>query len=91
MSNDNTSNNDWQEREIGALWKRSGSNQKYLSGKLKMDDGSTQEIVIFTNKYKNADNQPDFRIYKSTNSQQQEPQSGSQSDGQAEVVGEGIL
>ena len=90
MSNESNTT-DWSEREIGALWKRSGSNQKYLSGKLKMDDGSTQEIVIFTNKYKNADNQPDFRIYKSTNSQQQEPQSEPQSDGQAVVVEEGIL
>ena len=47
MSNDNnTTNNDWSEREIGALWKRSGSNQKYLSGKLKMADGSTQELSL---------------------------------------------
>ena len=87
MSNENNTT-DWSEREIGALWKRSGSNQKYLSGKVKMADGSTQEIVIFTNRYKNADNQPDFRIYKSSpNSQQQE----TQSEGKTEVVEEGFL
>jgi uncharacterized protein (DUF736 family) len=90
MSNDNnTTNNDWSEREIGALWKRSGSNQKYLSGKLKMADGSTQEVVVFTNKYKNADNQPDFRVYKSAPNGQQQTQQ--QSGGQTEVVEEGIL
>ena len=90
MSNENTSNtsNDWQEREIGALWKRSGSNQKYLSGKLKMDDGSTLDVVIFTNKYKNADNQPDFRVYKGTPSN---PQQGDESKSKAEAVEEGIL
>ena len=88
MGNENNTT-DWSEREIGALWKRSGSNQKYLSGKVKMADGSTQEIVIFTNRYKNADNQPDFRIYKSggSNNQQQE----TQSEGKTEVVEEGIL
>lgn len=88
MSNENTSN-DWQEREIGALWKRSGSNQKYLSGKLKLADGSTLDVVIFSNKYKNADNQPDFRVYKGTpanNSQQT-----SDNNEKAEAVEEGIL
>ncbi len=90
MSNENTSNtsNDWQEREIGALWKRSGSNQKYLSGKLKLPDGSMMDVVIFSNKYKNADNQPDFRVYKGTPSNSQQ---GSKPEGQAEAVEEGIL
>lgn len=85
MSNENTSN-DWQEREIGALWKRSGSNQKYLSGKLKLPDGSSMDVVIFTNKYKKADNQPDFRVYKGTPSNAQQTQSN-----EAEAVEEGIL
>jgi len=54
-----------------------------------MADGSTQEIVVFTNKYKNADNQPDFRVYKSAPNGQQQTQQ--QSGGQTEVVEEGIL
>ena len=36
MSNSENTNNDWKEREIGALWKRESSNQKYLSGKMKV-------------------------------------------------------
>ena len=89
MSNENTSNsNDWQEREIGALWKRNGSNQKYLSGKIKLADGSSMDVVVFTNKYKNADNQPDFRVNKGTPSGSPQP---TESKGQAEAVEEGIL
>ena len=88
MSNENTSNsNDWQEREIGALWKRNGSNQKYMSGKIKLADGSSMDVVVFTNKYKNADNQPDFRVYKGTPSGSQQT---TESKGQAEAVEEGI-
>ena len=30
----NNNNNEWKERDIGALWKREGKNQRYLSGKL---------------------------------------------------------
>ena len=88
MSNENTTSNDWQEREIGALWNRNGSNQKYLSGKLKLADGSTLDVVIFSNKYKNADNQPDFRVYKGTPANSQQT---SNSNEKAEAVEEGIL
>lgn len=52
--------NEWQEREIGALWKNEGRNQTYLTGKV-----GDQKVVIFSNKNKNKDNQPDFRVYKS--------------------------
>ena len=66
MSNSEQNNNsDWKEREIGALWKREGknSNQKYLSGKMKIK-GEVVEVVIFTNKYKEeGTQQPDFRVY----------------------------
>ena len=66
MSDTNKSNNnEWSEREIGALWKREGKNQKYLTGKVKQADGSEQQVVIFSNKNKTKDNQPDFRVYKS--------------------------
>ena len=51
---------EWQEREIGALWKNEGRNQTYLTGKV-----GDQKVVIFSNKNKNKDNQPDFRVYKS--------------------------
>ena len=52
--------NEWQEREIGALLKNEGRNQTYLTGKV-----GDQKVVIFSNKNKNKDNQPDFRVYKS--------------------------
>ena len=58
-------NNEWSERELGALWKRQSGDQKYLTGKIKNQDGSTQSVVIFKNKFKDKDNQPDFRVYKS--------------------------
>lgn len=62
---DTNKTNEWSEREIGALWKREGRNQKYLTGKVKNADGTEQQVVIFSNKNKTKDNQPDFRVYKS--------------------------
>lgn len=62
---DTQKNSEWSEREIGAFWKREGKNQKYLTGKIKNDDGSEQQVVVFSNKNKTKDNQPDFRVYKS--------------------------
>ena len=32
---------------------------------MKNSDGSEQQVVIFSNKNKTKDNQPDFRVYKS--------------------------
>ena len=62
-----TAQNDWSKREIGALWKREGKSQKYLSGHVKFTDefGSEKklDIQIFSNKSKKSDTQPDFRIY----------------------------
>ena len=92
MSNDNTTN-DWTAREIGALWKKSGQNQKYLSGRLKLP-GTDEEVdvVIFTNKYKKQENHPDFRVYLGSNSAKQEGGEANQvAEGQDEVVEEGIL
>lgn len=67
--------NDWAEREVGALWKKQSSTQKYLSGHIKIEDGMGGEevlqVVVFNNKHKQKDNQPDFRIYKSVPKNQQ--------------------
>jgi uncharacterized protein (DUF736 family) len=68
--NANQNKTDWTKRDIGALWKREGKSQKYLSGYVKVDElGIERElkIVIFSNKNK-KDNQkaPDYRIYIST-------------------------
>jgi len=58
---------DWKKREIGALWRREGKNQNFLSGKVTIGKiGEEQEIqvVVFKNNYKDNEKQPDFRIYE---------------------------
>ena len=66
---DNTDKkSEWSEREIGALWKRESPNQKYLTGKLKVD-GVEKNVVIFSNKNKQKDTHPDFRVYLSRDRQ----------------------
>jgi len=62
-TDNNSNNNEWKERDIGALWKREGKNQRYLSGKLNID-GKVTNVVVFVNKFKEKENQPDFRIYE---------------------------
>ena len=69
----------WQKREIGALWKNEGRNQKYLAGHVKMPDGSEQKVVIFSNKNRSSDKAPHFRVYKSEE-QKEEEQGSSQSN-----------
>jgi hypothetical protein len=69
MSEENKSKNDWTKRDIGALWRRDGKNQKFLSGKITIGEfGEEKEvqIVVFKNKFKEKENQPDFRIYEDT-------------------------
>ena len=69
MSNQ-TNDNEWKERELGALWRRSGKTQKYLSGFIKLGDEMEQKevrLIVFTNKYKSENEKaPDFVIYEST-------------------------
>jgi uncharacterized protein (DUF736 family) len=81
---DTNKTNEWSEREIGALWKREGRNQKYLTGKMKQPDGSEQQVVIFSNKNKTKDNQPDFRVYKSEPRPEQEAVTESAASGENE-------
>ena len=81
---DTQKNNEWSEREIGALWKREGRNQKYLTGKMKQPDGSEQQVVIFSNKNKTKDNQPDFRVYKSEPRAETQPEAAPDSTGEQE-------
>jgi hypothetical protein len=52
--------------EIGALWERDGRNGKFLSGRIKLPDGTDQEIVVFANDRKQpGERTPDWRVYKS--------------------------
>ena len=61
---------EWNERELGALWKRESraGSQTYLAGHVVVDElGSEKKIkvVVFSNKNKTNERAPDFRIYKS--------------------------
>ena len=79
MSDTNEKTN-WQEREMGALWKKDSGNQKYLTGHVKTESGKVEKVIIFSNKHKNKDNQPDFRVYRSEDRQQQEVASSQEED-----------
>ena len=45
---------EWKNRERGALWKKQGKNQNYLTGVIKSLDDMGQEVknkvIVFTNK-----------------------------------------
>ena len=60
-------NNDWKERELGALWRVDGGKQSFYSGEIiDKSSGQKKKIVIFINDKKDkASNQPDLRIYES--------------------------
>lgn len=54
-------NNEWSERELGALWLKEGKSGKFLSGKL-----GDQEVVVYKNdKYEEGGKFPLYRVYKS--------------------------
>lgn len=71
QNTENNENNDskWRSRELGALWKRQGRNQNYLTGTLRIGDFGVEKevrVVIFTNKNKAKNERaPDFIIYQS--------------------------
>jgi|TARA_R110000744_G_scaffold91125_5_gene176943 uncharacterized protein (DUF736 family) len=65
---DTTNKSEWKEREIGAFWKRESPNQKFLSGKIEIE-GKKLEVVLFSNRFKEKDNQPDYRLYLSADKQ----------------------
>ena len=75
MSND-TKESEWKKRERGALWKKEGKNQNYLTGVIKSLDGMGQEVknkvIVFANKNKTSENAPDFIIYESRDMPQTE-------------------
>lgn len=78
-TNNTNSKTDWSKRDVGALWKREGKNQKYLSGYVKVDESGSQKevkIVVFSNKNKNNNEKaPDYRIYISEQTTQNANQS----------------
>lgn len=66
MSENTNTNND--NVEIGALWKKQGKSQKFLSGTINLKSiGYDKDVpvIVFTNKFKQKDSHPDLRIYLS--------------------------
>jgi uncharacterized protein (DUF736 family) len=65
----NTKESEWKKRERGALWKKQGKHQNYLTGVIKSLDDMGQEVknkvIVFANKNKTSENAPDFIIYES--------------------------
>tara|TARA_R100000008_G_C3582875_1_gene169851 strand:+ start:1735 stop:2040 length:306 start_codon:yes stop_codon:yes gene_type:complete len=71
---DEQKNNDWKERELGALWvKKSLTGTQYMTGHIELkDDTGKVSLVVFKNKHKynedgtiSNEKAPDFRLYKS--------------------------
>jgi len=85
MSNnmENNKESEWKQRERGALWKKEGKNQNYLTGIIKsLDDMGQQvksKVIVFANKNKTSENAPDFIIYDSKELGQTESTSGAAS------------
>ena len=90
MSEENNQVNEWSKRELGALWKRQGKAQNYLSGFVKIGEfGVEQEIrlVIFTNKNKSKNEKaPDFVIYRSEDRQEAAPEAAPEATSKATAV-----
>jgi|TARA_Y100000310_G_scaffold109736_1_gene108191 hypothetical protein len=53
-------NNEWKERELGALWLKEGKKGKYFYGKI-----NGEECVVFKNKHRETDKHPNYIVYKS--------------------------
>jgi len=72
-----TKNDEWKERELGALWLKEGKSGKFFSGKV-----GDQEVVVYKNdKYVEGGNFPYYRIYKSKPLVTQEAKPEEKNDG----------
>jgi len=72
MDNQNKANNEWSNREKGALWVRTKktSTEKYLTGHILTDENGVEtrtKVVIFSNRKGKEKNEkaPDYIIYES--------------------------
>jgi hypothetical protein len=66
MNNNKEKQNDWKEREIGALWKKSKGGSSYCTGYIVSDELGNkvrQRVIMFSNKTKSNENSPDFILY----------------------------
>ena len=92
MNEEQKQKSEWQQRELGALWKNEGRNQKYLSGYIKVpgSSGESEEdqvkVVVFSNKNRNNDRAPHFRVYRSKEMTSGTEASGASSSSQEEAA-----
>jgi|TARA_R110000824_G_scaffold64236_1_gene167918 hypothetical protein len=77
--NEQNAESKWKSRELGALWKRQGRNQNYLTGKIKIGEFGVEKevkVVIFTNKNREKNERaPDFIVYESEPAESQDASS----------------
>ena len=85
LMSDEQKNNEWKERELGALWvKKSLTGTQYMTGHIELKDASGKvQLVVFKNKHKYNedgsianDKAPDFRLYKSESREEQQGSGG---------------
>lgn len=50
--------------KLGALWFKTGTKGDYFSGEIEIG-GTKHKLVVFANGFKDAENKPDWIIYKS--------------------------
>jgi len=60
----NTNNNNKNQNELGALWKKkSKTGMSFLSGYINDHDGQRIDVVVFANSKKTNEKAPDYRLY----------------------------
>jgi hypothetical protein len=83
MANIQDKQNDWKNREIGALWKKAGANGKssFCTGYIVSDELGNkikQRVIMFSNKNKTNEKSPDFVIYLSNEQENEGSQAAPQ-------------
>jgi hypothetical protein len=83
MANIQDKQNDWKNREIGALWKKAGANGKssFCTGYIVSDELGNkikQRVIMFSNKTKSNEKSPDFIIYLSNEQENEGSQAAPQ-------------
>lgn len=79
-------------QEAGAFWvRKSKSGNSFLSGSFKTQSGEEVKVILFKNSYKTeGSNQPDYRAYFDTNTQngtaQAAPKKTTSSESKKEVA-----
>ena len=88
-NNTNTKNNEWREREVGALWMKQGTTQDFMSGHCSVNDEKI-ELVVFKNKNKTSDRAPDYILYKNRRLDENTPQNQSTESASKDAVDETV-